>query len=109
MKKLEIDKTKIMVWVKWDSILGRTFIGIELPKTIPVQRRIELAYQIGVIDRTFDLKTKTVFTRVFKGELALLIDPNIDPCRPRMIYLEWLMKYFDIKIKTTVCEKLTHQ
>ena len=31
MKKLEKDKTKIMVWVKWDSILGRTFIGIELP------------------------------------------------------------------------------
>lgn len=34
MKKLEIDKTKIMVWVKEDSISGNTFIGIEFPKTI---------------------------------------------------------------------------
>lgn len=97
MKKLEIDKTKIMVWAKEDSISGSTFIGIEFPKTIPVQRRIELAYGIGLTDRSFQLPTITRFTRIFKGELALLIDPNIDRCKPRMIYTEWLMEYFKIK------------
>lgn len=96
--KLEIDNTKIMVWVKNDSISGHTFIGIEFPKTIPVQRRLELAYEIGLADRSFQLLTITRFTRIFKGELALLIDPNIELCKPRMIYAEWLIKYFDIKI-----------
>lgn len=99
MKKLEIDKTKIMVWTKKDSISGCNFIGIELPKIMPVQRRIELAYQIGVINQKFKPDAITRFTRIFKGELALLIDQKIDECNPRMIYIDWLLKYSDIKIK----------
>lgn len=98
-KKLETDKTKIMVWTKKDSITGNAFIGIELPKTMPVQRRIELAYEIGAMNQIFKPDAITRFTRIFKGELALLIDPKIDECKPRMIYTDWLIKYFKIKIK----------
>lgn len=93
--KLEIDKTKIMVWVKEDSISGNTFIGIEFPKTIPVQRRIDIAFQLGRIESVLRINKVIRFTRIFKGELVKLIEPDLKTIIDDFTY--WGIKYFNIK------------